>query len=207
MWACKHCNKFFDFENPSEKANHSRWCKSNPKRSEYEQFLRHRRNDMLKPEYNEKRILGIKKAHSDGKYDHVDYSTSFLGKKHTEETKNHLRKKALESKHRRLRRNLIEYKGILLDSTWELELAKRLDDLNILWTRPKPIKWLDKEGIGHHYFPDFYLPDYDIFLDPKNPAAYNVQKEKIEILQKTYSNIKFLISLDECKNFDPIYYK
>ena len=30
MWECKHCKKNFDFNNTSEKANHSRWCDSNP---------------------------------------------------------------------------------------------------------------------------------------------------------------------------------
>ena len=34
MWKCKHCNKEFDFKITSEKANHSRWCESNPKRTD-----------------------------------------------------------------------------------------------------------------------------------------------------------------------------
>ncbi len=34
MWKCKHCNKDFDFKVTSEKANHSRWCESNPKRTD-----------------------------------------------------------------------------------------------------------------------------------------------------------------------------
>ena len=32
MWNCKHCNKSFLFLSLSEKANHSRWCDSNPKK-------------------------------------------------------------------------------------------------------------------------------------------------------------------------------
>jgi len=34
-WKCKHCKKEFDFERTTEKANHSRWCKSNPKAKKY----------------------------------------------------------------------------------------------------------------------------------------------------------------------------
>jgi hypothetical protein len=199
MWKCKYCNKEFDFKTASEKANHSRWCDLNPKRAEYEKFLHERRIAMLS--FKDKKITGIKKAWADGKYDNVDYSKNFLGKKHSEETKILLRDKALSSNHRRLRRNCIEYKGILLDSTWEYELAKRLDFLNIKWIRPEPLKWKDLRGLEHHYFPDFYLLDYDLFLDPKNPIAYKVQKEKIDILNNTYSNIKFLTSIDECINF------
>jgi len=33
MWKCKHCNKKFDYNTTSEKANHSRWCDDNPNRN------------------------------------------------------------------------------------------------------------------------------------------------------------------------------
>lgn len=36
MWKCKHCQSQFEFESISERANHSRWCFSNPKRFETE---------------------------------------------------------------------------------------------------------------------------------------------------------------------------
>ena len=45
------------------------------------------------------------------------------------------------------------------------------------------MKWIDKYGIERNYFPDFYLPLYDLYLDPKNKFAYKVQKEKIDILK------------------------
>lgn len=32
MWNCRHCNKLFDFQTQSERANHGRWCDQNPKR-------------------------------------------------------------------------------------------------------------------------------------------------------------------------------
>jgi len=138
--------------------------------------------------------------HADGKYAHVDYSYK-LGRKHKSESIERMRDAALRSDHRRLRRNIIEYKGVLLDSTWEHALAIRLDEMGIKWSRPSPLKWVDKSGLEHNYFPDFYLEDHNLYLDPKNPAAYANQLHKIEILKSTYSNIIFLRSLDECKNF------
>ena len=30
MWTCKHCNNTFPFKRTTEKANHTRWCNSNP---------------------------------------------------------------------------------------------------------------------------------------------------------------------------------
>lgn len=181
-------------------ANHSRWCDLNPKRSQYA-------NDMSKvraaitPQSRIKQKLGIKIAHTIGKYSHIEYGKFWLGKTHTEETKKILKEKALASSHRRLRRGMIEYNGVMLDSSWELALAKRLDELHIVWIRPDPLKWTDNEGIIHNYFPDFYLPKYNLFLDPKNPQAIKVQKEKLNILCTQYTNIVIIDTLEKCKDF------
>ena len=199
---CKYCNLSFDDLNASERANHSRWCDLNPKRKEYANSLK-TRNYAISDENRIKRNKKISEAHKRGAYSHVDNSLNFKGKKHSDETLEKMRSAALKSKHRRLKRNTILYNGILLDSTWELVLAKRLDELSINWIRPEPIPWTDKQGRIHNYFPDFYLPEHDLFIDPKNKFAANVQKDKIKILLSSYKNIIFLYSLEECKNFSP----
>lgn len=200
---CVHCNRSFVNLTSSEKANHTRWCKLNPKASEYRESLAKRRADLQTPELIEKVKQGIKKAWKRGCYDHVNHQT-FLGKTHTEEAKRIMREKALASKHRRLKKGTVMYKGVLLDSSWELVLAQRLDELNIEWIRPEPIRWHDKEGVSHHYFPDFYLPDFELYLDPKNPAAVKVQKEKIEILKQQLPNLIIIDNIDKCKNYTPV---
>lgn len=189
-------------------ANHVRWCKNNPQYIEYRESyldsLKKARENKTAESYK-KHGESIRKRWKEGIYDHVDHR-SFLGRKHTEESKNKIRIKALKSSHRRLVRSIRSYTCkdgtiISLDSAWEEALAIRLDELSITWTRPSPLKWVDKEGITHNYFPDFFLPDYNIFLDPKNPIAYKVQQAKIECLLIQYPNIKFLRTLDECKQF------
>lgn len=89
----------------------------------------------------------------------------------------------------------------MLDSTWELLLAKKLDAENIIWVRPGPIDWVDTDGLTHHYFPDFYLPEHDLYLDPKNPKAYEVQYKKIEQLKTQLTNLVILCSISEIENF------
>lgn len=79
-----------------------------------------------------------------------------------------------------------------LDSSYERTLAKLFDEHKIKWIRPKPLIWIDKENIQHHYFPDFYLEDYDVYLDPKNDYCFKVQKEKIDYVKIHYSNCYFL---------------
>lgn len=196
MNICKHCGEFFL---KKEIANHSRWCLSNPKRAEYSANMSKARSAKTL----EGRKIAAKKVsllHDQGRYSHLD-RRNFLGKTHTDETKKILRDKALSSPHRRLKKNTVMYNGILLDSTWELELAKRLDSLDIKWIRPRPVKWVDDEGLEHNYFPDFYLPNYDLYLDPKNPHAVKVQKKKLEKILTLYKNLVIIESLEKCKNF------
>ena len=39
---------------------------------------------------------------------------------------------------------------------------------NIRWVQPKRLSYIANDGKQHHYTADFYLPDYDVYLDPKN---------------------------------------
>jgi hypothetical protein len=200
---CKWCNEFFEITDKPKgwMANHTRWCDNNPKKNFYLNKLSQTRSKFITNDTREKMKIGISKAHKNGAYKHVDFGKSFRGKKHKPETIEILRKKALASNHRRLRKGVIEYNGYLLDSSWELALAIRLDELEIKWTRPEPIKWIDESGLEHNYFPDFYLEKYDLYLDPKNPAAYQNQQKKIDILKKTIPNLRFILTLKECKEF------
>ncbi len=199
MWKCRYCENEFPFESIGQKGNHTRWCEKNPKSKEDKERLKDRLinarkcikspgNQFTKAKREGRTIVSKVKGRPRE------------GHPHTEETKRLLSEKALASPHRRLRRNIIEYNGVKLDSTWELELAVRLDELGIAWTRPEPLAYTMNEK-SHHYFPDFYLPDRDIYLDPKNPHAFNVQREKIQVLLELYPNIRFLTSIEEIRNF------
>lgn len=94
----------------------------------------------------------------------------------------------------------IEYNGIKLDSEYELMVAKELDLNGIKWERPSYFLWTDDSGIKHRYYPDFYLKEYGIYLDPKNDYLINnksarfgiTDREKISIVEKQ-NGIKILI--------------
>lgn len=77
-----------------------------------------------------------------------------------------------------------EGKEVLLDSSWEVKTAELLISKGIKWIRPPFIKWQDKLGKTRRYFPDFYLPDYDVYLDPKNPYCLTLDEEKITAISK-----------------------
>lgn len=211
MFICKHCKKEFDGFSVSQKANHTRWCSENPKRRQYENDLS-RMRDGITEESKKKIIDGIKQAHASGKYAGVAQKSYDTKKRngthlHTDESKELLRQKALASKHRRLVRSVREYvrldgSTVMLDSSWEEALAKRLDDTGVEWIRPEvPIEYVGIDGRIHNYFPDFYLPKHNLYLDPKNPAAVSAQKDKLDILSKMMDNLVIIETLSECEHF------
>ena len=78
-----------------------------------------------------------------------------------------------------------EYNGNTFDSGYEVKIAKWLDSNNIKWSKVyEPILWMDIKGKQHRYYPDFYLPDYNLYLDPKNPYCIKQQKEKLDCVSK-----------------------
>lgn len=79
-----------------------------------------------------------------------------------------------------------EHKGktLYMQSRWETAVADRLNLLNIDWARPRYIEWVDDAGKSRKYFPDFFLPAFDVFLDPKNLWVQMKDKRKIEIVSR-----------------------
>lgn len=73
---------------------------------------------------------------------------------------------------------------VTLQSNWEKKVAEKLDEKNIPWIRPEPIEWVDVKNKSRLYFPDFYLPSTDIYLDPKNVIVMARDEEKIKMVTK-----------------------
>jgi hypothetical protein len=76
---------------------------------------------------------------------------------------------------------------VLLESSWELAIAQWLDTNQVDWTRPAHLPWIDKKGKKRKYFPDFYLPRYDVYLDPKNAYQISISLDKLEYISGRYT--------------------
>ena len=124
-----------------------------------------------------------------------------IGTPHTEETKHYLSTLAKERGFGGYQENAGRSKKFkvvdsfgketTLQSTYELECFNILTELNIKWNRPKALKYDNR-----NYFADFYLTDYDIYLDPKNSWKAKLDEEKINkvIVQ---NNVKVYVLLKE----------
>lgn len=70
---------------------------------------------------------------------------------------------------------------VYLHSSYEKIVAESLDKYDIRWTRPKYLKYINETG-EHRYYPDFYLSNYNVYLDPKNNYLIKKDKEKIRLV-------------------------
>ena len=83
-------------------------------------------------------------------------------------------------------------KDFYFDSGWEILLAESLTKNNIVWSRPDRFVL----SSGKTYTPDFYLPDYNVYMDPKakRPGYYRKSMLKVEMFEKEYDTRCLVIS-------------
>lgn len=164
---CKFCGK--ECKNKNSLVQHEIRCEENPNRinvyvSNFNDIGLTPWNKGLTKETDERVMQSSITYHNNIKTG----KTIIKGHPHTEEFKLKMRNLAIERGLGgfNMRRGKY-YNNIKLDSSYEVLLAKDLDDNNIQWERcDKFLYHID--GKAHWYTPDFYLPEYNIYLDPKN---------------------------------------
>jgi hypothetical protein len=84
-----------------------------------------------------------------------------------------------------------------LQSTYEYAVFEILCELGIRWVRPKALKYQ-----GKNYFADFYLIDFDTWLDPKNNYKAKIDQSKIDqVIKENQCNLVVLLENQITKNF------
>lgn len=97
--------------------------------------------------------------------------------------------------------NVVDTTGnnVKLDSSWEKEIYDYLVKHGITWERPESLMWEDAEQKQHKYYSDFFLPEYEVYLDPKNPKVIIQQYEKLKYFRNKislfYGEVDYLKSI------------
>ena len=203
---CKFCNK--QSKNSNSLTQHEIRCKDNPNRISVNN-LKGRCNIPIEKRGWSKNLT----KETDHRLQHIseglkkhykNHEGTFKGKHHTKRIREFLSKNAIEN-HFQLHwgtRTVYEYQGFKFQSSYEVEVLKSLDENGIKWEKPRYgiFKYTDNNGKLHTYTPDIYLPDYDVYLDPKNDFLINNNNpslgysdcEKITWVC-TQNNVKILI--------------
>ena len=100
---------------------------------------------------------------------------------------------------------------VLMDSTWEVMMATRLDELEIIWERDPNIKleYRTRGGRKRNYIPDFYLPEFDLYIEVKGYWTDAARHKMKDIIKRNPGKICILESLADIgkltKNIKPSY--
>ena len=88
---------------------------------------------------------------------------------------------------------------VSMDSSWEVACATKLDDLKIEWVRDPNMKleYRNRRLRLKNYIPDFYLPDYDIYLEVKGYWTDVAKWKMRDICSRYPGKITILESLEE----------
>ena len=88
---------------------------------------------------------------------------------------------------------------IQMDSSWEVKCAEKLDELGLRWERTEDLKlqYIDKKARTRNYIPDFYLPDFDIYIEVKGYWTTPARWKMRSVMDRNPGKIRLLQSLDE----------
>lgn len=163
VYLCKFCN--IEKNSKNSLSNHEIRCKENPER-----IICGRKHS----EQAKRKIGEVAKKRVFSSETRQKLSKLALGRKLSEKHKKILSESA---KARGLggttQSRWIKYKGKTLGSSYELTVVKDLEKNNIQWETCKRFNYIDNTGKKRTYTPDIYLPEYDLYLDPKNDFLIN----------------------------------
>ncbi len=198
MIVCKYCNK--ECKNNNSHRNHERLCKYNPNRQSTpfmdgkqlghegsNQYTKAKNLGLDKPVISEntrKKLSDNRKASSN-----LYWSNSENRKKQSDHAKR--RKLGGHTSKKKLYYERNDGTVVYLQSSYEIEFAKLLDELNIEWTRPEPLIWVDYKGDNHRYYPDFLVDN--IYIDTKNDYLAIKDKFKIDsVIQQNNVDVRIV---------------
>lgn len=186
MSNCQFCNKE---TNTRSHKNHELRCPNNPNRKYKNGMLGKRGRN----QYTKAKELGLPKPEYDTSKRKVSGAAAWTTEQRSENAKRHGCGGYRENSGRSKKFKVIDSFGeeITLQSSYELRCSKILDELGIKWLRPKALKY-----DGKNYFADFYLPEVNIWLDPKNDYKAKQDEEKIrKVIEQ--NDIKLYVLLEQ----------
>lgn len=188
MLHCKYCLKLC--KNDNSLRNHERCCPNNPGRNYKNGMLGKKGSNQFS--YAEQNGLDKPAAWNKG------LPGTFSGKKHTDETKKKISEKlSVNNKGGRSKWYIVA--GQSVQGTWERNVALKLEELGIRWQKLKTnrdtLEYV-MDGKTRRYTPDFYLPDYDVYLEIKG-HWWGRDKEKMNIVKETHKDKNIFVAEKE----------
>ncbi len=96
------------------------------------------------------------------------------------------------------------YNEIWMDSSWEIMMATRFDELKINWERNNSIffLWVDENNMKHKYYPDFYLPKFDKYIEVKGFWTIKIRDKMNRVIKQNSFDLEILESVKTIKEWN-----
>jgi hypothetical protein len=204
---CKHCAK--ELATKRSWAAHQPICPKNENRT-YKNGMEGKTGELYPRQNYSPWNTGLSKEELKAHYSEEAWNAMFnkVDRTHSEATKELMSIKACQrlAKNSKYSKN-IEYKpGVILESSYEVRVAEILDTLGIEWEKVRKGYIWNDAGKKRRYIPDFYIPQFDLFLDPKNDYLIGIDTVKIKsamelndiqvvVLSDAQINIEFISKL------------
>jgi hypothetical protein len=84
---------------------------------------------------------------------------------------------------------------VKLQGTWEVALARRLDRLRVTYSAHTG-RWpyTDRDGHARNYYPDFYIPMWDVTIDVKGVYWGDCGTDKFEMIHTSNQDKTLVIA-------------
>lgn len=91
-----------------------------------------------------------------------------------------------------------------MDSSWEIMMATRFDKLKVNWKRDNSIffLWVDENSMQHKYYPDFYLPKFDKYVEVKGFWTVKIRDKMDRVVKQNSFNLEILESVKAIKEWN-----
>jgi predicted nuclease of restriction endonuclease-like RecB superfamily len=91
---------------------------------------------------------------------------------------------------------------VLMDSTWEVAMAKKFDELGVKWRRDENmiLEYRTVRNRKRKYIPDFYLPEYDLYVEVKGYWTDAARHKMVDVVERNNVEVLILESLDDIEN-------
>jgi hypothetical protein len=74
---------------------------------------------------------------------------------------------------------------VKLQGTWEVVFARHMDSLNLNYHAHRGrLTYLDAKGVERSYYPDFYIPMWDTYVDVKGVFFTDIQRNKFDQIRE-----------------------
>lgn len=133
------------------------------------------------------------------KYASGEITSNWLGKKHADASRKLMSEKRIKYMEENPGLGIEWYtvNGIKVQGKWEKLFAERLNELNVSWTRIS-LEYLKTRK----YTPDFYLHDYDMYVEIKGWLRERDKYKMLKVLDEHNIDLRIIESLETITTFE-----